>query len=412
VSRPRRPAVGQSNSHEQLLGRAAPGRIVTRERLPLSAIVVPAARPAVNLDHSITLARAAQCQLVILCSKEAGARDVLRLLEDRAFSDATVVEVPGDRDPFQFGTSQWVMDRLPKECAHRDIDLSAKRNIGLALARMLGWERIFFMDDDIRDIDVRAVLRTVSMLGWKQSYPAKYNAVGMRVPNFPDNSVACYAHRLTGEFQDVFISGSVLAVDCTAPFGFFPDIYNEDWLFFYQDAANGHLGSSGINATQLVYDPFASPRRAGGQEFGDVLAEGLYALLEHGTKAEDASAEDWRGFLDNRECFLKAILGRQEKAPANVRLGMVNAIQAALGSLSHIQPEMCIEYVQLWQADLASWAGLVRKLPRKTTIDAALRHLELSAAQLRPHGQALDISMPAEARPGPANVPKGRRASR
>jgi hypothetical protein len=385
-----------------LLGRAAPGRIAPRERPPLSAIIVPAARPAANLDHSITLARAARCQLVILCSKEARAADVLGLLKDRSFPDATVVEMP-DRDPFKFETSHWVLDQLPKECAHRDNDLSAKRNVGLALARMLGWERIFFMDDDIRDIDARALLRTVSMLGWKQSYPAKYNAVGMRVAQFPDNSVACYAHRLTGEFQDVFISGSVLAVDCTAPFGFFPDVYNEDWLFFYRDAASGHLGGSGINATQLVYDPFASPLRAASQEFGDVLAEGLYALLEHGTKAEDATNDDWRGFLDNRESFLKAILGRPDKAPEIVQPRMIEAIQAALGSLARIEPDMCVDYVQQWQEDLGSWAGILARLPRVNTIGDALRHLELPPAN-GPREPAFDMSMPAQDRPGPARI--------
>lgn len=410
MTRHRRSSVRQSTSHRQLLGRAAPS-VVTREAASsLSAIIVPAARAAVNLDHAITLARAESCRLVVICSKDARAADVFRILDDRSFTEATVVELPADLDLlFQFETTQWARDVAPVAVRRRDSDLSIKRNIGLALARMRGWKHVFFMDDDIRDVDSDMLRRTVAMLD-RQPDGAKYNAVGMRVPRFPDNSVACYAHRLTGGDQDVFISGSVLAVDCGEPFGFFPDIYNEDWLFFYRDAAYGQLGSSGRNATQLRYDPFASPERAAGQEFGDVLAEGLYALLEHGTKAVYADRFDWCGFLDNRRSFLMAILSRQDRAPEPARKGMVASIKAALNSLDDIQPEMCMEYVRLWQGDLKRWADFLPGLPPAGSDEAALRHLGLASPE--PDHPALidDVRMPAEDNPGPAAVPSSRRS--
>ena len=140
---------------------------------------------------------------------------------------------------------------------------------------MLGWRRIFFLDDDIQGYQLSDLQSTVSMLG---SCPS----AGMRVSSFPDNSAVCHAHRATGGLQDVFITGAALAVDCQQNTGFFPHIYNEDWLFFYEDASTGRLGSSGGKVTQLRYDPFADAQRAAWQEFGDVLAEGLYALLDHG----------------------------------------------------------------------------------------------------------------------------------
>ncbi len=63
------------------------------------------------------------------------------------------------------------------------------------------------------------------------------------------------ARREVGEKQGVFVSGSVLAVDCRVPFDFFPDLYNEDWLFFHRDAAEGRLVTPGSLAEQLPYDP-------------------------------------------------------------------------------------------------------------------------------------------------------------
>lgn len=403
MTRHRRPSVRQSTSHRQLLGRAAPA-VVPREAKSLSAIIVPAARPAANLDHAITLARAVLCHLVIICSKDARAADAFRLLDDRSFTEATVVDLPAGLDPFQFETTHWAKERAPGTVRRRDSDLSTKRNVGLALAQMRGWKRIFFMDDDIRDVDSDMLRRTVAMLN-KQPDGTKYNAVGMRVPQFPDNSVACHAHRLTGGDQDVFISGSVLAVDCTEPFDFFPDIYNEDWLFFYRNAAYGQLGSSGRNAMQLRYDPFASPERAAGQEFGDVLAEGLYALLEHGTKADGADRIDWRGFLDNRRSFLMAILNRQDRAPERARKSMVASINAALDSLEDIKPEMCMDYLRLWQGDRKRWADFLTRLPPAVSDEEALRHLGLAPPE--PDNPALidDVSMPAEGNPGPAALP-------
>ena len=152
---------------------------------------------------------------------------------------------------------------------------------------MLGWDRVFFLDDDIREVSFPDLRRTVSMLG------QRYYSVGMQVSDFPDNSEVCHAHRETGQRQGVFVSGSVLAIDCTAPVGFFPNVYNEDWLFSIttQSRAARLLRPA---ATQLPYDPFDDPRRAAGQEFGDVIAEGLYALLHGGRNTTYATGNTGR----------------------------------------------------------------------------------------------------------------------
>jgi hypothetical protein len=78
-----------------------------------------------------------------------------------------------------------------------------KRNTGLLLARMLGWERIFFMDDDIRAVSADTVLSTVSLLG---AVGHSYRTAGLSVERYPDNSVVCHARRQVGEHQGVFVS--------------------------------------------------------------------------------------------------------------------------------------------------------------------------------------------------------------
>ena len=107
----------------------------------------------------------------------------------------------------------------------------------------------------------------------------RYQVAGMIVRDFPDNSVVCHARRDAGLSQDVFLTGAVLGVHCNSlPLSFFPDIYNEDWFFFAREAASRELRGVG-QASQLKYNPYARPDRARREEFGDLLAEGLFALM-------------------------------------------------------------------------------------------------------------------------------------
>ena len=110
---------------------------------------------------------------------------------------------------------------------------------------------------------------------------------GMVCRRFADNSVVCHARRLAGFDQDVFVSGAVLGVNCSyLPLPFFPDIYNEDWFFFAEAAARQRLAKVG-EARQAEYDPYLRPTRAGHEEFGDLLAEGLYAVLPNMMRKHD-----------------------------------------------------------------------------------------------------------------------------
>lgn len=370
------PDIRQHDTHGELVGQAD-SPVAPLSSRALDAIIVPASRPAEHLDHAVTLAEAAGCRLVVLCSRQARSDEVGQLLASRSLTEAVAIDLPSGYAHrwLEFATSRpQKIGKLPEACAARDSDLSIKRNIGLILARMLGWDRVFFMDDDIRNVGVEDLRRTVSMLG------GEYYSVGMRVTDFPDNSVVCHAHRATGKFQDVLVSGSVLAVECAAPIGFFPDVYNEDWLFFYDDAAEHRLGSSGLKATQLRYDPFDDPQRAARQEFGDVLAEGLYALLHRGQTTKSATQDYWINFLDARRGFLDAIIARADRAEAGVRQKMLDSVLAARECSAQIQPEYCEHYVRLWRKDVERWGQTLKEIPRIPSIAKALSELDLAPA--------------------------------
>ncbi len=343
--------------------------------LSLDAIVVPASRLAAHLDHAVTLARAAGCWLLILCSGRLDSTEAVKFLAARSYHKAIAIDLPHDYSHklLCFPELLAMKGELPKACGFYTTDLSMKRNIGLVLARMLGWRRVFFLDDDIRDIAYPNLQRTVDMLG-------SFSAAGLRVTDFPDNSIVCHANRETGGSQDIFVSGAALALDCESDIGFFPDIYNEDWLFMFDYASAGKLANSSLEATQLCYYPFAKARRAAWQEFGDVIAEGLYTLLHLGLEVAQATHEYWGYFLEARRSFLEDILTRLPEAHLEMRSELEMSVKQAEKCLLMIKPDLCERYVKAWRNDLADWKQRVPGIAAMPSIEAALLEMELTFA--------------------------------
>jgi hypothetical protein len=364
-------SVCQQSTHRKLVGHAHHREL--NSALKLDAIIVPASRSAQYLEQAIALARAMRCTLLILCSRRVVPTEVQHMITEQSFDGATTVSVPDgyEHELLGFRALASMQNDLPAACFYRVTDLSTKRNLGLLLARMLGWRRVFFLDDDIRNVSAADVRSAVSML---EAYPA----AGLLVTDYPDNSVVCHAHRETGGEQEVFVTGAALAVDCQRNSGFFPDVYNEDWLFFYDIAAAGQLGSSRHEVTQLPYNPFADPRRAAWQEFGDVLAEGLYALLDFGVGLDHAGNEYWSYFLDARRRFYDAIDRRSYMARPGIREQLLLSVEAARKCSAETSPELFERYIRLWREELRNWQQRLAGLRRMPSLDVALQVLGLA----------------------------------
>src|SRR5580698_785242 len=374
------PSVRQHDTHHDLVGwpEGDSRTLTTRPPLSLDAVIVPASRTPDNLEHAFGLAYKTGAWLVAICSHRLTARQVEQMATRLSFERLIAIDIPEGYSLdhlIEFSTSGWLRRELRDACTYTS-NLSVKRNVGLLLARMLGWRRIFFLDDDIRNIDGHDLRAPMSMLD------KGYAAAGLRIARFPDNSVVCHAHRNTGgKLQDVFVSGSSLAVDITRAVGFFPDIYNEDWLFFHAAATAGKLGLSDCNATQLVYDPYGQPQRAKWQEFGDLLAEGLYGLLHRDSRLAYPTEEYWRQFIGARRSFLEAVL-RRAAPDRQVPDRLVTSVEGAQKILALITPEMCVRYLRLWQHDLTCWQRLLGTVGRADSVNAALATLRLTGLVL------------------------------
>jgi hypothetical protein len=340
-------------SHQGLLSPVDSG---SRQR-GVDAVIVPTARPPAYLAGAAQLARELNCALVTLHSRKwtTAARAAERLAGD---VDLIAIDVP---EHGRLNLPYWETSRLLEGTVFaRRTDLSTKRNLALMLGHMLRWSRILFLDDDITELKADDVRRASGLLDI-------YNAVGLRIGGFPDHSVVCHAYRDAGGQQQSFIGGGALAVEIQRSNSFFPDIYNDDW-FFLLDGDKWLQPTAAIGEVkQYPYDPFRTPDRARAEEFGDVLAEGIYWLLDQDRSIADADADHWKDFLVRRGQFIEDVLDMVTKAKLGSaeKARRIEALKGSLGRLALITPALCESYLQAWAADRQRWLRHVELLPTR-----------------------------------------------
>jgi hypothetical protein len=356
----------QSPSHHLLLERPPPA---TR-RTPVDGIIVPSARPGSRLRPAMTLAAGLDCPLLVLCSRQAEATDVRAAAAEfgatvHAVDMRTVHALPALLTTALLADTPFLYPR----------DSPAKRNLGLAVAAMAGWRRILALDDDIEDLDAATVEYAATLLD-------EYDFVGMDNVGFPDNSVVCHAIRDTGGIQGTFMGSGALLFGAARTASFFPEVYNEDWLFYLDGRRLARCAVSGQFA-QAKFDPYANPKRAGGEEFGDCLAEGVFALLETGRTIADADHAFWGEFLADRARIIDEVLHRLPDAKVSGfrRAQIAAAMRAARANLRQITPTFCFNYLAAWRRDRDTWRDWIASLPEGLTVEQALAHLRLPSVQ-------------------------------
>lgn len=331
-------------SHRSLLG--AYGVDPPRSHGAVDALVVPTARHSGYLTAAVDLAARLGCPLVALCSRDASAAAAVSLAR-AANVELIAVEIaglPGDVLP-QFETTRLVADS-GFGC---ETDVSLKRNLGLLLVRLLGWHRVFFLDDDVTVADHHDIRRAVALL-------SSHFGVGLGIENYPDNSVVCHAYREMGGAQKTFVGGGALAVGPAALKSFFPAIYNDDWFFLLGQDTLRRVTSVGA-AHQRTFDPFIDPERARKEEFGDCLAEGVFWQLDKGATVSAADRAYWTQFLGERRLFIAEIVDRVERSDRNAteKARMTSALRAAFEQNLRIKPELCVQYLDAWRRDAGRW---------------------------------------------------------
>lgn len=360
-------SANQHGSHQHLLDHREGSRAPVGH---LDAIIVPTARPSVVLSSAVTLAQTHGCALVVLSSKLA-VPALTREIAVRAGLEFVGIDMrtaPVGVLP-RFTTD----DLLRGKVFQRDDDLSAKRNLALLLSLLAGWRRVVFLDDDI-------TVPNPGDLGTVAGLLDEYAVVGLELGGFPDNSVVCHANREVGGFQDTFIGGGALAVDVRRCDSFFPNIYNDDWFFLLDEVGWRRPAVAG-RAIQAEYDPFDDRRRARSQEFGDCMAEGVYAALDDREGVLAADRGYWSKFLVARRRFIARIIERVRTSaiPDDEKIRRTMALRAAEARCRMIQSAFCYDYLAAWRADRQVWRDVLEQCPHDLGPQQALGALGLEA---------------------------------
>lgn len=313
----------------------------------VDAIIVPTIRKPQAMKHAISLAASLGSVLVALCSKTYTSAN--RVATRAAAAGVEVLAVDVDHLPPGLLPRFKTCAQLEKTRFGRRSDISLKRNLGLLIARVADWDRIVFLDDDIEVPDPLDLRRAAALTD-------DYAGAGLKIGGYPDNSVVCHAYREAGGAQDMFVGGGALAVHTRSTTSFFPNIYNEDWFFLLGDVKLRPTAVTGV-AIQKPYDPFDLDERARMEELGDVLAEGLFWLLDDGRPLQDANAAYWDQYLSKRRSFIleTSDMVRQTETDAERRARKLSSLTAAWGRSQYIRPEWCEDYVNAWRADRKFW---------------------------------------------------------
>jgi hypothetical protein len=183
----------------------------------------------------------------------------------------------------------------------------------------------------------------------------------------------------------------LLRVD--ADLSYFPRVYNEDWLFLLElirrDPESVALAGLG---RQEAFDPFARDGDVERQEFGDVLAEGLYRARHRGCLGQMAEPGAWRRELATRRAIVAESLARL--ATLDQARPQVSGAIAALGELRSMQdrrqpwPERLAAFTRAWQRDCQTARVVGRRDLRAARLGITVR------------------DVPAAPRPVPRPVPR------
>jgi hypothetical protein len=327
----------------QLLIPKTDASVIQHSQADLDAIYVPFKNPCPHLDGLLHSLRSCEVPVYLLPSDHDFFGENVSALKN-----AHVLNVD-DSDCLRFFRN--LLTSRHKHVLHycSEWDLPIKRSFALTDAIGRHYQKILFVDADIR-------ISGENTLAIGSSCLENYSIAGCFVDNFIDTSVVGHLEREVGEDVYSFVSGSFVFIrPSETRGGFFPCIYNEDWLFMLPHVLAGSICSFG-SIKQVAFDPFKDTKTAAFQEFGEVIAEGLYSLVISNEYARRFEFQMWRDAVAERRELLVWLNDSLAK-PQHREI-----VSVALAVNEDISPEDCQQFVSDWEDDKVSWARYIDDL--------------------------------------------------
>lgn len=219
-------------------------------------------------------------------------------------------------------------------------DLPVKRNFALLHAVQNGFKNILLIDDDIDGISKMIFNKGIAALNVN-------NISGCLVEGFADTSVIGHIEQKYGEQYFPFLSGSFLFINPITCKSFFPLIYNEDWLFMIPSIIQNKVTAVGM-ISQKNYDPFNDMGRIKLQEFGELIAEGLFELISQSNFERRYDKQFWEEYLNYRQAYVKELLPQADNKH-------VPFLKESLSISEKIKSMHCLEFIRNWEEDIVTF---------------------------------------------------------
>ena len=375
-----------------------PGQAAT-----ITCIVIPTNRSILknskNIKRIFTLAETHGAAWVLfLCSGEAKRQDLTRLAAthenvnwigiDGPFAHDGNYDFKTTHSPIAYGSTR---------------DVAQKRNFALLLARLMQWENIFLLDDDI-ELTPSHLAKAAALLDGDAA------VVGFSAREYPDHSVVVHASSWAHTQIDTFVGGGALGIKTNAPYlSFFPHIYNDDWLFLLLYCLQDQGGLTWAGTTkQKRFNPFRDSERARSEEPGDLLAESLMRLAMAmkidrvapmtpdtilALIGASAGKKFWEHEINQRVLFIRNTqdIVRHKKIPSRKKRqalqSLAHAVDVLTGvnGLKGLEADTLAAWTKDWIDDNTTWNILLQNLPACTNLEAALAHLGYENAYTYSH---------------------------
>lgn len=340
-----------------------------------------------HLRQSMSIAEALGIDFVLLCSGGCKRQNAEKIA--RKFTRLTWVITDG---PFHYDDYSPNFKSSTASFLYEDSDdRAAKRNFGLKFGRLVGWDVVIFMDDDVT-VSKEYICKVLDL------HREGASIVASNSRHYPDNSVVVAAFRESNSSTpvDAYLTSQVLLVDLKqAHFAFFPHLYNEDWLFILPYILSKDDVAWAGAVPQDRYNPFTK-KRAANEEVGDLIAEGLMRLameVLEDSKGQEKLLDElvrradtvfWEREILKRTVFIYNLLQVQDYAKRNVirnrriSQSLRYSLQALLGSMHYegLDPRAIAAWIQAWRSDLDAWTVQLKRIENGVSIDKALKELD------------------------------------
>lgn len=222
----------------------------------------------------------------------------------------------------------------PRFLESAEWDLGLKRTFICLYSQNNSIGRILMIDDDVIIAEEHLLLAASAL--------TKVPVAASRLIDHPDHSIVGHAARSINLKRPPFLSGAFLALNVENLNEFFPNIYNEDWFFFFKI-----LDSSKIyrlpDARQIPTDPFKRSDDAAKQEFGDLLAEGFLELVLRGRTQLACTKSFWSHKRTVRKVYIKYLMSHIKSHC------ILEALMKSIWALDKITAEDCVEFISSWR---------------------------------------------------------------